>query len=476
MTFRLQWRRISRDISSPVGLVSSAVAIVAVLVRLPGVYTQAFWQDEVASVRILSEPTLVGMLSRVGRTESSPPLWYFLGWVLHHGGVPLRDVRLLSVAASGLLAVLVVVLARRFVSLPLAGLSGMLIALGGEYVGHGQELRAYALLALLSAVLAFCLLAELRAPCLRREIALALTVAAGGLTHFFFAFSVLAALTWLQVDRGARVIARRASLAVLGGCAVAAAWAPVMLRQYHRHGFWWIGSFQLRYVAAVPLRLFVYAYDNTPFGGLLSVCALAMIGFGCVQLARRSPEGRLVVALGLLPITFAAIVWAGGIQIFALRNLIAAGPFLAIAAAAALGRLPRRVGGFLAVALSSALAVALALPTTNAVPAFDAIARTLVHDGWRPSAPIAVFGSPFTYRAPLEWYLPRQPTLDVSRPLARVCRELFVVLPSGKVKLLRPNEPIGRERTLRRATILVDPAHRPSCLRLKSGGHIATVA
>src|SRR5712664_1930987 len=97
-----------------------AVALVATAVRLPGVYTQAFWQDEVASARIINGPTFPGMLAHVARTESTPPLWYALGWLLRQAGTPMQDVRLLSVAAGALLAALVVDLARRFVPLPFA--------------------------------------------------------------------------------------------------------------------------------------------------------------------------------------------------------------------------------------------------------------------------------------------------------------------------------------------------------------------
>jgi hypothetical protein len=94
------------------------VALVATAVRAPGVYRQAFWQDEVASARILDESTFTGMLAHVARTESTPPLWYALGWLLRRAGTPILDIRLLSVAARALLAALVVHMARRVLPLP----------------------------------------------------------------------------------------------------------------------------------------------------------------------------------------------------------------------------------------------------------------------------------------------------------------------------------------------------------------------
>src|SRR5437588_9522237 len=87
---------------------TGAVGVVAVLARLPNALSAPLWMDEVASARVLSEPTFGQMLGRVARTESTPPLWYAFGWALRRAGVALVDVRLLSVAAGALLAILVV--------------------------------------------------------------------------------------------------------------------------------------------------------------------------------------------------------------------------------------------------------------------------------------------------------------------------------------------------------------------------------
>ncbi|MCW2964635.1 MAG: rane protein-like protein [Actinomycetia bacterium] len=453
------------------------VGLVAAAVRLPGVYTQAFWQDEVASARILEEPTLRGMLTHVARTESTPPLWYVLGWLLRRAGTPMQDVRLLSVAAGALLAVLVVDLALRFVPLPFAALAGLFVALGGELVGHGQELRSYELLALLSVVLARCLLAEVEAPSRRRELALGATVAAGGLTHYFFAFSVLAVLAWLWLDRGVRAVRRSATAAILVGASVAAAWGPVMLTQFHQGRFWWIGSFRLRAVIAVPARLFTSAYSDTTVGIAVSVAGLALVAAGCVRLSRASAAGRLVAALALAPIAEAAVVWAGGMRIFALRNLIGVAPFVAVAAVAALAAVPRRV----AVPTWVAAAALLVVPFTpfagngGGTPPYDAMARALVAEGWTPSQPVAVFGNFYPYRAPLEWYLPHQPVLDASHLTSRVCKSLYVVR-GDDVQRLHLNLPIRAEPELRGATILVNPAAAPSCLRPIRTGRLAALS
>src|SRR5581483_3677292 len=119
------------------------------------------------------------MLSRVARTESTPPLWYALGWSIHHVGVSIVDVRLLSVLAGAGLAALVVAVGRRVLPPAAAALAGLLVAIGGEFVAHGHELRAYELLAFLTAALAWLLLKELEAPSRKLEIAIAVVVALG---------------------------------------------------------------------------------------------------------------------------------------------------------------------------------------------------------------------------------------------------------------------------------------------------------
>jgi hypothetical protein len=463
--------------ASPANLGVAAVALLAVAVRLPGVWRWPFWEDEVASARILREPTFTSMVHRVVSTESTPPLWYSVGWLVHWIGVPLQDERLLSVLFGAATAALTVLLARRFVQLPLALAAGAMTALGGEFVGHGHELRAYELLALLSLVFGIYLLRALEGGSQRDDILLAGATALGGLTHFFFAFSALSALAWLWLDRGASRVRTRMTVALVCGGALAAAWIPGLLMQYKSGHFWWIGSFRTRYVIAVPLRLFTYAYSREPLGQILSAAAVVVLLVGALHLARRSREGRLVVVLAIAPILAAAAVWAAGMPIFDLRNLIGVGSFVAVAFVAAFDRLPRPLPAVVAVGIAAALGVSLAVSRADRIPRYDLMARALVHEGWRASAPIAVFGDPFLYKAPLEWYLPRQPFLQISRPVQRpVCPLVFIIKPNGAVLREHFRVSIENVARLQGATLLADATHPPRCVRPALVRHPATVA
>ncbi len=472
----------------------AGVAVFAAAVRLPGTFSQALSQDEVASARILREPGVVSMLGRVARTESTPPLWYSLAWLIHRTGVSIVDVRLLSVLAGAGVAGCVVAVGRRVLPLSAAVLAGLLVAVGSEFVAHGHELRAYELLALLTAVFALLLLRELTEPDVRTELAVGIVVALGGLTHYFFTFAAVAALAWLWLDPGAIRIRRRASVAIVAGGLAAAAWAPVMLAQFHRDRFWWIGAFQPRQVLAVPLRLFTAAYSGHAIGPTLSVAFLAAVGLGCVRLARFGPSGRLVVALAFGPLVCAAALWGAGFEIFALRNLLEVGPALAIALAALVASIPARAGVVAGVAFVSALTLSVLRQEGAGSPPFATIAHALVAEGWRPSDPVAVLGNLFVFRAPLEWYLPHASVLDAGRPMRRVCRTVFVVAPrrsdelvmgrvtdrdrAGRyvVSRLALTVPLGAERVFRGAAILVDPAHPSRCVRAIRTGRLAPIA
>jgi hypothetical protein len=103
------------------------------------------------------------------------------------------------------------------------------------------------------------------------------------------------------------------------------------------------------------------------------------------------------------------------------------------------------------------------------------MARELVAEGWTPSEPVAVFGNFFSYRAPLEWYLPHQPVLDASRPLDAVCRTVFVIR-GDEVVRLRLRRPLEGDRQLRGATFLASPAERSPCVRPITTGRLAALA
>jgi hypothetical protein len=174
---------------------------------------------------------------------------------------------------------------------------------------------------------------------------------------------------------------------------------------------------------------------------------------GAVRLARLSPTGRLIAALALGPWLAAAVLWLAGVRLYAQRNLIEIGAFLAIAAAALVAqRAP------LLVAVGAAAVCSYTVLQLQPQVPYAGIASTLVAEGWRPDDPVLVFGSPYALRSPLEWYLPRGPRLVVVRAPDR-CREAYVVAGSSGARLLAGD--LTRARTVGRfvvaRTVLDEP-------------------
>ena len=458
---------------------AAGVALLGTILRLAHLH-DALWQDEVASARILREPTLGGALGRVVHTESTPPLWYVLGWLAHHAGLSIEDVRLLSVAFGAGIGAATVAIAARELPLRSAAGAGLLVTVGSQFAWHGHELRAYELSALLVTLLVLALRRELERPGLRSEVPLALVCAAGLLTHYFFALSLAAAVAWLWGERQARPVRRRATVAVAGGAALCLPWLPFFVEQFRRDRYWWIGPFRLQTVVQTPLRLFTPLVDTGLAAQVVPILFVLLVAAGAFALARRSAAGRLCVVLGLAPLSTAAALWAGGLRIYAVRNLIGIGPFVALAAVAGLSLLPCRAATVSLAALGAAAATLFALTQASPAPPYQGVARALVREGWRSDDPVAVFGNFFDLRAPLEWYLPHQPVLAVARPTGAHCGEVFVVAglhAARRLAGLRAVTRVGgylvarlgpgdglRRKGLARATVLADPARLPRCV------------
>ena len=387
-------------------LLAALLGLATAALRLPRAFGDALWQDEVASARIIREPTFGGMLHHVVRTESTPPLWYALGWIAHKAGLSVHDVRLLSVVAGAVLVTVAVRLAAEVLPLPLAATSGVLLAVGAEFTAHGRELRAYELFALLTVVFAIALYRAALSPSSGRAAVVAASAGAGGMTHYFFAFTLVAGLGWLWFEPAAREARRRVTGAVVVALAACSPWLPLFVAQYRHDRYAWIGPFDARETIETPLRIFS-PLVATPATGVVFLSWLAV---GVWVAWRRGPLERLLATLALAPLLLAGATWAAGVDAFAVRNMIGIGPFVAVVALLPLTALSvtRQLPVAAAVAVA---ATALFVVGQKATPPFNGIAVALVREGWRPPDSVVVQGGFNDYRSPLEWYLPHLPLL-----------------------------------------------------------------
>jgi mannosyltransferase len=78
------------------GLVLAALTALAAILRFSTLHVQSFWFDEAVTVRLV-RGSFGHMLSSIGGSESTPPLYYALAWVwtrvFGHGEVGLRSRR-----------------------------------------------------------------------------------------------------------------------------------------------------------------------------------------------------------------------------------------------------------------------------------------------------------------------------------------------------------------------------------------------
>jgi len=436
-----------------------AVAAVAVAAALPGAVDHALYGDEAASARIVTEPGLPDVLRHVRRTESTPPAWYVVAWAARRvTGADVQSLRLLSVLFSAAAAALAAVWALRLLgSRPAAALAGSLVALGSVPAEYAEQLRAYALVVLVSVAFGMLLSEAARRPRGRWLAALALATWLGALTHYFFVFVVLAGVVWLWAVRPRPPGAARATFAIAAGAVACAPWLPGFLEQ-HAHGrYRWIGPFDAAQVATLPGELF-FGPDGL-FYGLARLAVTAAVAAGAIHLWWRRDEATVVAALGLLPIAAAAVVWAGGQPIFNERNMLPVAPFLAILVAAGVRALPARlVPAVAALGIVAALGGAAYAESTLGRVSYDSAARALTGLGWTsrdglivdyPTVSANRRGVGIQITSAASWYLPGRPLL-LWAPRRRGCRTRYAIVqtPNARAWLARAGGQVTAARAL----------------------------
>ena len=470
-------------------LVAASVGLVGFAVRIGGALDFAFWQDEVGSAQAMLENTPLDVALYVARFESTPPAFYVVGWAVHSLGVPLEEVRVVSAIAGALLAGALVLYARRLVPLWASALAGLSLALGYQFVFHGRELRSYELHALLCLAVAWAALAFARSPDRLRSSALAVCVAVGSLTNYFFLLSVAAVVVWAWLTPLERPAKRRLLAAVGLGLLPFVAWLPAMVKQNgHRGAYTYISSFDAEDVAATYWLEFVRVQPQTRILHVaVPVMLAAAVVAGCIRLSRRGDAGRLTALMATLPLVAGGLVWLAGPRIYDIRNMIGVGPFAAVALAALVSSLKGRI------AATAALVVAVGLAhgfvrndRTEPVP-YDRVAEALVAAGWKATDVIVLGGNFYAYRGPLEWYLPTGSRLGLGEPGPTRCPRLFVVAPRTPLRRaalsspslevvthvrglvvarIGPHSKAQLERLLRHGRLLVAMTPTPRCARV----------
>jgi mannosyltransferase len=190
------------------------LTVAAGVLRFSTLGVQSYWGDEGFTVAIVNHG-LGGILGAVRRTESTPPLFYFVAWGWRHvfgtGAVGLRSL-------SALLGTLTVPVSFAAASALFSRRVGLMcaafISFSPLLVWYSQEARAYSLLLFLGTLSLWYFARVIRGD--RRAVAWwAVTSALAIATHYFALFTVAPEAIWLVASRP-RDRHRRAAVGIPG--------------------------------------------------------------------------------------------------------------------------------------------------------------------------------------------------------------------------------------------------------------------
>ncbi len=362
--------RASDFLRSREGLAVLLLTAAGAALRFATLGRQSYWYDEAVTASLL-DGSLPDVVRGIVETESTPPLYYLLGWGwVQVFGSDEWQLRSLS-ALVGTLVVPVAYVAGRIVATTRVGLAAAaLAAVSPVLVWYSQEARAYALLALLGG-LSFVVFALARSdPSSRILISWAVVSTLAMATHYFAVFLIVAeAALLLRAHprlRGIRRAVGAAALAAIGLLALGA------LQTTRDSEIGWIGEIELanrvtealqRLVAAAPPSAWAGATGAsvTPHVWLVAVGALALAGvLVATRGSQRERSGAIlsasVATLAIaLPVGIAIVADAalrGKGDVFLDRNVLGAWVPLAVFVAAGLAaRTAGRLGAAALVAL-----------------------------------------------------------------------------------------------------------------------------
>ena len=319
-----------------------ALTALAALLRFATLDVQSFWQDE-AVTALLMRPGMLQMLSLIPTSETTPPLYYLLGWVWSQlfgtGEVGLRSLSALFGTATIPVAYSAAVPISRRAGLVTAALT----ATSPMLVWYSQEARAYALLVLLAALSFTFFIWALRNPTRRLLAGWALSSALALFTHYFALLLIAPEAAWLLARSPRR---RGAAIAAAATAVAGLAVLPLALAQANAAHAAWIATIDLGERLKDVWQNFLVGGGPGQVDALVApTTALAAGGLLLLALRAQGTERRY----GFTALVIGAAVIVGGLVLSALgadylldRNLLPALVPLTVAVGA--GFAARRAG------------------------------------------------------------------------------------------------------------------------------------
>jgi mannosyltransferase len=403
------WR--ARVLASPASFAVVALTVLAAVLRFAWIGRQGFWVDE-GYTAMLVHLSPGKMLALIPKTESTPPLYYCVAWVLGRVfGYGEAGLRSLSAIAGVATVPVAYAAARKLISNRAGLIAAALTACSPLMIWYSQEARSYSLLVLLTAVSLLAFAYARARPTTRMLIA---WVVASGLalaTHYYALLAIAPQAVWLLAAHGRRRSVQ-VGVGVVGLCGLAL--LPLAISQNGTDNASWIGLLPLGLRLDQFIRQFLIGFQ-APAQGLIEgiAAAITIVGLLLLMVSSDAIEQRgAFVAGGLAVGGFALglLMIAGGIDNVITRNMIALWLPAALVVAAGLGARRAGVLGILAAAALCATgivaAVGVAADRNFQRPDWRVVARVL---GTRAAPGVgarAILIERYGELLPLSLYLP----------------------------------------------------------------------
>jgi mannosyltransferase len=401
------------------GQLLAALTALAAILRFSTLHVQSFWFDEAVTVRLL-RGSFGHMLSGIGGSESTPPLYYALAWVwsrvFGHGEVGLRS---LSALAGTLFVPVAYAAARELASRRIAFAIAALAAFNPLLIWYSQEARSYSLLVLFAGLSFLYFVRLLREPSGRGYVLWTLASALAIATHYFAAFVVAPEALWLLLVARDR---RRPALAVTALLAVGGALLPLLLRQRRLDLTSFITQSSIAKRLVLVGKQFVVGYSSPAqvvvvvLAACLVLAALWLVYARVVE--RERSAARVAAVIGLAGVAVPVVLALAGADYLNTRNLLGAWLPLMLVPAVGLGARhggrigPAAAGGLCAIGLFVSVAVWVS-------PAYQRDNnRGVAHALGPATVPRALVVTPVSARVPLGIYM--QPFRTLPFPVKEI--------------------------------------------------------
>jgi hypothetical protein len=287
-------------------------------IALPLAALLNLWQDEAYTLHTTGRDLAYAFAQAIG-FEQNAPLYFLVMTLWRHAGESLFFLRLVSVICIAATVALVPALARRYVPAVDPGFVTAAVAVNPFAIWAAVEMRVYASIVLLSALLLLAFFDAFLSEKRSRSAALAyaLCAALALYTQYYLAFLIAAqAIALLVYNRrafapfalaaGAAALAFAPLLAVVPGQVQnfkGAFAAPTLL-----HSFVTLAGIVLRYLLPLP-----FEHAKIAYGGIVAALAIAAV------VTRKAFDGRalapIVTIAGFAFLFFAAGTYAAGVHV-----------------------------------------------------------------------------------------------------------------------------------------------------------------